>query len=95
MAIIHLIAFIISSLITLVIWALVANAILSWLVAFDVVNMRNRAIYQIARMLDAVTTPILRPFRRFIPPLGGIDVSPIIVIIVLVGIQMYILRPLL
>jgi YggT family protein len=92
--IIGLIAFILGTLITLVIWALLANAILSWLIAFDVVNMRNRAIYQISRMLDAVSNPILRPIRRFVPPLGGVDVTPIIVIVVLFGIQKYILDPL-
>lgn len=67
----------------LAIFALVANAVLSWLVAFDVVNMRNRFIYQVTRFLDAFTRPILRPVQRVVPPFGGIDVSPIIVIIVL------------
>jgi YggT family protein len=85
------IEYIIDALISLAIWAMVANAILSWLVAFDVVNMRNRAVYQIARMLDAVTRPILRPVQRVIPPLGGVDISPVIVIIVLVGVQRYLL----
>ncbi len=85
------IKFIIDALISLVIWAMVINAILSWLIAFDVINMRNRAIYQIAHFLDAVTRPILRPVQRIIPPFGGVDISPIIVVIVLVGIQRYIL----
>jgi YggT family protein len=83
--------FIVDSLIGLVILAMVINAILSWLIAFDVVNMRNRFIYQLTRFLDAVTRPILRPFQRIIPPFGGVDISPIIVIIVLVGIQRFIL----
>jgi len=85
------ILFVISSLITLVIWAMVINAILSWLIAFDVINTRNRAIYQIVHFLDAVTRPILRPVQRVIPPMGGVDISPIIVVIVLVGIQRFIL----
>ncbi|MDB5460510.1 MAG: hypothetical protein JWO72_2251 [Caulobacteraceae bacterium] len=85
------IKFIIDALLTLVIWAMVINAILSWLIAFDVVNMRNRAIYQIAHFLEAVTRPILRPVQKIIPPFGGVDISPIIVIIVLVGIQRFIL----
>ena len=85
------IKFIIDSLISLVIWDMVINAILSWLIAFDVINMRNRAIYQIAHFLDAVTRPVLRPVQRIIPPFGGVDISPIIVVIVLVGIQRYIL----
>jgi YggT family protein len=83
--------FIVDSLIGLVILAMVVNAILSWLVAFDVVNMRNRYIYQFSRFLDAVTRPILRPVQRIIPPFGGVDITPVIVIIVLIGIQRYIL----
>ena len=85
------IAYIIDALLGLVILALVVNAILSWLIAFDVVNMRNRFIYQFTRFLDAVTQPILRPVQKIIPPFGGVDISPIIAIIVLVGIQRFIL----
>jgi YggT family protein len=84
-------AYIVSALFELVILALVVNAILSWLIAFDVVNMRNRFVYQFSRFLDAVTRPILQPVQKVIPPLGGVDISPIIVIIVLVGIQRFIL----
>ena len=70
-------------LIQAVIWIIIANAIVSWLIAFDVINMRNATARQVVRFLDAVTRPILAPFRRFIPPLGGIDVTPVILIILL------------
>ncbi len=83
--------FIVDSLIQLVIFAMVINAVLSWLIVFDVVNMRNRFIYQISRFLDAVTRPVMRPVQKIIPPFGGVDISPIIVIIVLVGVQRFIL----
>ena len=83
--------FVVNSLISLVILAMVINAILSWLIAFDVVNMRNHIVYQVTKFLDAVTRPILRPVQRIIPPFGGVDISPVIVIIVLIGIQRYIL----
>ena len=83
--------FIVDTLIDLVILTMVVNAILSWLIAFDVVNMRNRFIYQLSRFLDAVTRPILKPVQRIIPPFGGIDISPVIVIIVLIGIRRYLL----
>ena len=83
--------FIVDTLIDLVILALVVNAILSWLVAFDVVNMRNRFVYQVSRLLDAVTRPILAPVQRIIPPFGGVDITPVIVIIVLIGIRRYLL----
>ncbi len=66
-----------------VIWVIIANAIISWLIAFDVVNMRNHIVRSIVTFLDAVTRPILRPLRRIIPPLGGIDISPLILIVVL------------
>ncbi len=83
--------FIVDALLGLVILALVVNAILSWLIAFDVVNMRNRVVNQVIRTLDAVTRPILRPVQRIIPPFGGVDISPVIVIIVLIGVQRYLL----
>lgn len=83
--------FIVDTLINLVILAMVLNAILSWLIAFDVVNMRNHFIYQVSRFLDAVTRPILRPVQRIIPPFGGVDITPVIVIIVLIGIRRFIL----
>jgi YggT family protein len=85
------IEYIISALLELIILALVVNAIISWLIAFDVINTRNRVIYQLIGFLDAVTRPILRPVQRVIPPFGGVDISPIIVIIVLVGVQRFIL----
>lgn len=83
--------YIVDALLSLVIMAMVVNAILSWLIAFDVINMRNRFIYQLSRFLDAVTRPLLRPVQRIIPPFGGVDISPVIVIIVLIGIQRYLL----
>jgi YggT family protein len=83
--------FIVSSLLQLLVWAIIISAILSWLVAFDVINLRNRFVYSVSRFLDAVTRPVLAPFQRIIPPLGGVDISPIIVILVLQGIKIYIL----
>ena len=84
------IKFIGDALLDLMIMAIVINAILSWLVAFDVVNLRNRFVYQFSRFLDAVTNPILRPFRRFIPPLGGVDITPLIALSVLQAFKIYI-----
>jgi YggT family protein len=83
--------FIINSLLGLLVWAIIISAILSWLVAFDVINLRNRFVYNVSRFLDAVTSPILRPFQRIIPSLGGVDISPIIVILVLQGLSRYLL----
>ena len=73
----------IDTVITLYVWLLIASAVLSWLIAFNVVNLRNPIVMQIADFLDRVTEPVLRPIRRILPNLGGIDISPIILILLL------------
>lgn len=67
----------------LLVWALIINAILSWLVAFDVINLRNRFVANVAYFLEAVTRPVLAPIQRIIPTLGGVDISPIIAILLI------------
>jgi YggT family protein len=69
--------------ITLYVYILIASAILSWLVAFNVVNDRNPIVAQIGDFLYRVTEPALRPIRRILPNLGGIDISPIILVLLL------------
>ena len=69
--------------INLYVWLVIASAILSWLVAFNVVNTSNQFIYTIGDFLHRITEPALRPIRRFLPNLGGIDISPVILILVL------------
>jgi YggT family protein len=81
--IIQSVFFILGALLTMLSWAIIISAVLSWLVAFDVINLRNRAVYQISTFLDRVTGPVLRPFQRIIPPLGGVDISPIIAILLI------------
>jgi YggT family protein len=82
-ALIEFVFVILHYLIQAVIWVIIANAIISWLIVFDVVNMRNRIVRQIVTFLDAMTRPILKPLRRIIPTMGGIDISPLILIVVL------------
>jgi YggT family protein len=82
---------VITTLLTLVIWAIVINAVMSWLVAFNVINLRNPFVHNVARFLDAVTRPVLAPFQRFIPTLAGIDISPIIAIVILQAANRYLL----
>ena len=67
--------------ITLYVYILIASAILSWLVAFNVVNERNPIVAQIGDFLYRITEPALRPIRRILPNLGGIDIAPIILIL--------------
>jgi len=74
----------ISSVITIFIWLLIANAILSWLVAFNVVNTRNQFVSSIGNFLYRITEPPLRPIRKIIPTFGGLDVSPIVLILLLI-----------
>ncbi len=93
-ALIGFVFFIIDSLLGLLVLALIISAILSWLVAFDVVNLRNRFVSQFAYFLEAVTRPLLTPLRKVIPPLGGVDITPIILILIIMGIRGYLLPPL-
>ena len=72
----------------LYIYAVVISAILSWLVSFRIVNTSNRLVYMIVDFLYRITEPALRPIRRFIPSLGGVDISPIILIFLLYFIEM-------
>jgi len=73
--------------IDLYIFVVIAGAILSWLIAFNVVNTQNRFVYTVADILYRVVEPALRPIRRFIPNLGGIDISPVILILFLIFIR--------
>ncbi|MBL4758007.1 MAG: YggT family protein [Rhizobiales bacterium] len=73
----------IDTVIGIYIFMLIASAILSWLVAFDVINSSNRFVYMVADTLRRLTEPVLAPIRRIMPDLGGIDVSPVILILLL------------
>jgi len=73
--------------IDLYIWVVIAGAILSWLIAFNVVNTQNQVVRSIAEMLYRVTEPVLRPIRSVLPSLGGIDISPVILILFLLFIR--------
>jgi YggT family protein len=71
----------------LYIYILIASAIFSWLYAFNVINSHNQFVNSIGRFLYNVTEPVLRPLRRVLPDLGGIDISPIVVLIIIYFIQ--------
>jgi YggT family protein len=74
--------------INIYIWLVVAGVILSWLVAFNVINTSNNIVYMIGDFLHKITEPALKRIRRFMPDLGGIDISPMILILGLLLIQM-------
>ena len=74
------------------IWLLIAAAVLSWLVAFNVVNTRNQVVHMIGDLLYRLTEPLLRPIRQMLPNLGGIDVSPVILILLILFLENVIVR---
>ena len=71
----------------LYIYLLIAAAVLSWLIAFNVVNTRNHFVSAVAEFLYRITEPLLAPIRSFMPSLGGLDISPIILILIIMFIQ--------
>jgi YggT family protein len=79
----------------LYIWILIAAAIFSWLVAFNVVNVRSPVVGTIGDFLYRITEPALRPIRNMLPSLGGLDISPVILILIIIFlrycIELYIL----
>jgi YggT family protein len=77
----------ISTVINIYIFLLIASAIMSWLVAFNVIDFRNQFVRQIGQFLYNITEPPLRPIRRIIPNLGGIDISPMVLILILIFVQ--------
>ena len=79
--------YVILMVLNLYIWLLIAAAVLSWLVAFNVVNVRNQFVAMIGDFLYRITEPVLRPIRNMMPNLGGLDISPVILILIIIFIQ--------
>ncbi len=71
------------SIITIYLWIIIINAILSWLVAFNILNTQNRFVFSVLDATYKMTDPILNKIRRYIPTFGSIDVSPVILILLL------------
>jgi YggT family protein len=69
-------------------WVIIIMAVMSWLLAFDVINMRNDLVRSLWTMSNALTEPVLRPIRKFLPPLAGMDISPIVLLLLLSFLQM-------
>ncbi len=73
----------IDTVVSIYIWLLIASVVLSWLVAFNVLNTHNRFVWQVGEFLHRITEPLLGPIRGFLPNLGGLDISPIVLILAL------------
>ena len=71
------------SVITIYLWIIIINAILSWLVAFNVLNTQNKFVFSVLNVTYKLTDPALNKLRRFIPMFGSIDISPVILILLL------------
>jgi YggT family protein len=71
------------SIITIYLWIIIINAILSWLVAFNVLNTQNRFVFSVLDVTYKLTDPALNKIRRFIPTFGSIDISPVVLILIL------------
>ncbi|MCP4385229.1 MAG: YggT family protein [Hyphomicrobiales bacterium] len=81
----------ISWLLGLYVYVLIASAVLSWLIAFNVVNTGNQFVSAFVQFLYVVTEPVLRPIRNILPNFGGIDISPVVVILIIIFIQSVVL----
>jgi YggT family protein len=77
-------------LLSLYIWILIVGAVLSWLINFDVVNRNNRIVRLISDFTYRVTEPALRPIRKIIPPINGVDLSPLALIFAIYFVQLFI-----
>lgn len=73
-------------------WVVIAAIIMSWLVQFNIVNRHNQIVATISEILYRVTEPVLRPIRRFVPNLGGIDISPIVLFLILLFVELLLIR---
>lgn len=77
----------ITQVIQLYIWVVIIGAVLSWLIAFNVINTQNRFVYTVVDIIYRVTEPVLAPLRRILPDLGGIDISPVVLLLLLYFVQ--------
>ena len=75
---------------SLVWWVFLIMIIMSWLISFNVINTRNQFVATVWRVLNQITEPILRPIRRVVPSVGGLDLSPLIVFVIIFFLQQFI-----
>lgn len=78
---------IVSTVISIYIWVIIIGAVLTWLVSFNVVNTSNQVVYMVGNFCFRLTEPALRPIRNFLPNLGGIDLSPVVLILGLIFVR--------
>jgi len=74
-------------LLDLYVWVLIIMIVLSWLISFNVINTRNQFVASVLQVVSALTEPLLRPIRRYVPNFGGLDLSPIVLFIAIYFVQ--------
>ncbi len=82
---------IVTLLLNVLMYIIIAQAILSWLVAFNVINTYNDFVRSFLRALDVITEPLYRPFRKILPDFGGLDFSPLIVLLLIIILRDYLI----
>ncbi|TGY93256.1 MULTISPECIES: YggT family protein [Marinicauda] len=85
-----ILAYFVSPLLTLLTIVVFVNVIMSWLVAFNVVNAHNQFVRMVWQTTEAIVAPLLAPIRRILPPLGGMDLSPIVLLLLIAFVRNYI-----
>ena len=73
----------VDTVISMYIWLLIASVLLSWLVAFNIINRHNRFVWQVGEFLHRITEPLVAPIRSVLPAIGGFDISPVVLILAL------------
>ena len=68
-------------------WIIIAGVVISWLIAFEVINVRNAQAANLVNLLNKATDPVYKPIRKFVPPIAGIDLTPIIIIVGIMVLQ--------
>ncbi len=84
-----LVVILLDNILEIYIWVVIAAVIMSWLLAFNVVNYHNNFVRSFVRILDALTEPVFRLVRRVIPPIGGLDLSPIVIFFAIMILQRF------
>jgi YggT family protein len=89
-----LLLYVINTAITVYIWILIARVVLSWLISFNVINQFNAGVRAVDNFCRVLTEPLLRPIRRFMPDLGGLDVSPLVLLLGIEFVRIFFFRAL-
>ena len=84
------IIFLLLSVLDIIWWFVIIGVVMSWLVAFNVINLQNQFVFSVYQSLNGIVEPMLRPIRRFLPDMGGIDISPIVLLLAISFLRIFI-----